>query len=107
LLGLFLLFDGAMKLVRPSFVVEATRRLGYPESALPWIGLVLISCTLLYLVPRTRLFGALLLTGYLGGAVEAQVRAGSSAFETLFPILVGALVWVGAWLRDSRVRGLL
>ena len=104
LVGLFLLFDGAMKLVQPAPVVEATRRLGYPQAALFWIGLVLLVCTLLYLLPRTRVLGAVLLTGYLGGAVDAQVRAGSSAFETAFPILFGALVWAGLRLRDDRVR---
>jgi hypothetical protein len=104
---LFLLFDGAMKLVKPAAVLEATRRLGYPEAALTWIGLALISCTVLYLVPRTRVLGAVLLTGYLGGAVDAQVHAGSTNFETIFPVLFGVLVWSGVRLLDSRVRNLI
>jgi hypothetical protein len=105
--ALFLLFDGVMKLFKPSFVVEATERLGFPVSALVGIGTVLIVCTLVYLVPRTSILGAVLLTGYLGGAVATQVHAGSSAFETVFPVLMGILVWGGLWLRDNRLRTLL
>ena len=105
--GLFLLFDGAMKLVKPAPVVEATSRLGYPESALTGTGIVLLACTILYLIPRTAVLGAILLTGYLGGAVATQVRAGSSAFETLFPVIFGALVWGGLFLQDGRLRALI
>ena len=105
--ALFLLFDGAMKLVKPAPVVEATSRLGFPESALTGIGLVLLACTILYVIPRTAVLGAILLTGYLGGAVATQVRAGSSAFETLFPAIFGALVWGGLFLQDGRLRALI
>jgi hypothetical protein len=105
--GLFLLFDGAMKLVKPAPVVEATSRLGFPESALTGTGLALLVCTILYLIPRTAVLGAILLTGYLGGAVAIQTRAGSSAFETLFPAVFGALVWGGLFLKDERLRALV
>jgi hypothetical protein len=105
--ALFLLFDGAMKLVKPAPVVEATSRLGFPESALTGVGLVLLACTILYLIPRTAVLGAILLTGYLGGAVATQVRAGSSPFETLFPAIFGALVWGGLFLQDGRLRALI
>lgn len=105
--GLFLLFDGAMKLVKPAPVVEATSRLGFPESALTGIGLVLLGCTILYLIPRTAILGAILVTGYLGGAVATQVHAGSSGFETIFPAIFGALVWSGLFLQDRRLRTLI
>jgi hypothetical protein len=107
LAGAFLLLDGVMKLVKPVQVMEATQRLGFPVSSLTGIGIVLITSTLLYLVPRTSAFGALLLTGYLGGAVATQVRAGSPAFEMLFPVIFGVLVLAGLLLRDNRLRVLL
>jgi hypothetical protein len=105
--ALFLLFDGVMKIVKPPQVLEASVRLGYPLSALSGVGLALLACTAIYLIPRTSLVGAVLLTGYLGGAVASNVRAGSGWFETLFPVLFAALVWAGAGLRDRRVRDLL
>src|SRR5437773_7326421 len=83
--ALFLLFDGAMKLVKPDFVVEATVRLGYPESVIVPLGVVLLACTVLYLVPATSVLGAILLTGYLGGAVATHVRHEDTPFEILFP----------------------
>jgi hypothetical protein len=104
---LFMLVDGGMKLVKPAPVVEATIRLGYPISTLSGIGLVLIACTVLYLIPRTSLFGAILLTGYMGGAVASNVRAGSGWFETIFPALFGVLIWGSLCLRDRRLRNLL
>lgn len=105
--ALFLLLDGVMKLVKPAPVVEATARLGFPESALAGVGIVLLACTILYLIPHTAVLGAILLTGYLGGAVATQVRAGSGLFETFFPVIFGALVWGGLFLRDARVRELI
>src|SRR5215470_12618944 len=74
--ALFLLFDGAMKLVKPAPVVKATVEFGYTESVILPLGVVLLVCTVLYLVPRTAILGAILLTGYLGGAVATPVRAG-------------------------------
>jgi hypothetical protein len=103
---LFLLIDGAMKLVKPAPVVEATVGLGYPESVIVPIGVVLIVCTILYLIPRTSVLGAILLTGYLGGAVATHVRTGESLFSIIFPVIFGVLLWLGLYLRDSRLRAL-
>jgi hypothetical protein len=103
---LFLLIDGAMKLVKPAPVVEATVGLGYPESVIVPIGVVLIVCTILYLIPKTSVLGAILLTGYLGGAVATHVRTGESLFSIIFPVIFGVLLWLGLYLRDSRLRAL-
>ena len=103
----FMLLDGAMKIVKPPQVLEANVRLAYPISALSGIGMALIACTLIYLIPRTSILGAVLLTGYLGGAVASNVRAGSGWFETIFPVLFAVVVWSGLGLRDRRLRGLL
>ena len=104
---LFLLMDGAMKLAKPAFVVEATVRLGYPESVIIGLGVVLLSCTLLYVIPRTSVLGAILLTGYLGGAVATHVRVSDGLFPISFPIILGVLIWGGLYLRDERLRTLL
>jgi DoxX-like family len=105
---LFLLTDGVMKLIKPAPVVEATVRLGYPESVIQSLGIVLVACTILYAIPRTSILGAILLTGYLGGAVAANVRVGNPLFShTLFPVYVALLVWGGLYLRDRRLRGLI
>ena len=101
---LFLLIDGAMKLIKPAPVIEATVRLGYSESVLVGLGLTLIACTIIYVVPRTSILGAILLTGYLGGAVASHVRLGESLFSILFPVILGVLLWGGLFLRDYNVR---
>src|SRR5579885_3456944 len=105
--ALFLLMDGVMKLVKPDPVVEATVKLGYPESVILGLGIVLLSCTILYLIPRTSVLGAILLTGYLGGAVASHLRAEDGPFPLFFPVIFGALLWGGLVLRDARLRGLL
>jgi len=105
--ALFLLFDGGMKLVKPEFVVKATVELGYAENVIVPLGIVLIACTVLYLIPQTKVWGAILLTGYLGGAVATHVRASQGPFEILFPVIFGALLWGGITLRDARLRSLL
>ena len=107
LASLFLLFDGAMKLVKPPVIVQATLQLGYAESAILGIGVTLLLCTLLYIVPRTSILGAVLLTGYLGGAVASNVRAGMPLFNVVFPGIMAGLLWGGLWFRDLRVRNLL
>jgi|SRR5215831_8618698 len=104
---LFLLWDGVMKLLKPAVVVKATRELGYPESDIVAIGLVLLACTLLYVIPRTSILGAILLTGYFGGAIASQVRVQASLFNVVFAFVFGCLVWGGLWLRDIRVRTFL
>jgi len=105
--ALFLLLDGVMKLFKPGFVVDATSKLGYQESVIVPIGIVLVICTVLYLLPVTSVLGAILLTGYLGGAVATHVRAGQGAFPIVFPIIIGALIWGGLYLREYRLRSLL
>lgn len=107
LCGLFLIFDGVGKLLMPAAVAEATVRLGFPANQIQGVGILLLACTLIYLIPRTTVLGAILLTGYLGGAVAIQMRAGSPPFENLFPVLFAMLVWGGVYLREARLCTLL
>src|SRR3982751_152234 len=107
LVALFLLSDGVMKLFKPAFVVEGTTVLGYAESLIVPLGIVLIVCTVLYLVPITNILGALLLTGYLGGAVATHVRVGAGAFPILFAVTFGVLVWGGLYLRHPQLQRLI
>jgi len=104
---LFLLLDGIMKLVKPAFVVDATVQLGWPERVIVGLGVVLVACTILYLIPRTAVLGAILLTGYLGGAVATHVRVGGPLFSIIMPVILGAMLWGGLYLRDQRVRSLV
>ena len=106
LAGLFLLLDGVGKLIKPKPVVEGTMRLGFAESAIVPIGIVLIVCTIIYLIPRTSVLGAILLTGYLGGAVSAQVRGSEGVFPIVFPVIIGGLLWLGLYLRNPKLRAL-
>jgi hypothetical protein len=106
--ALFLLVDGVGKLVKPAPVVEGTVQLGYPESVLLGLGIVLLTCTVLYMIPRTAILGAILLTGYLGGAIATHVRVGSPLFShTLFPVYIAVLIWGGLYVRDDRLRALI
>jgi hypothetical protein len=107
LAGLFFLVDAGMKLAKPPEVVGPTLELGWPESTIVGLGVVLLISTLLYLWRRTAVLGAILLTGYLGGAVATHVRVGGPAFSMVFPVVFGCLVWGGLWLRDERLRRLL
>jgi len=103
----FLLFDGGIKLMRLAPVSEAFARLGYPESQAVGIGILELACLAVYLIPRTSRFGAVLLTGFLGGAISTHVRIGDPLFShVLFPVYVGAMIWAGLWLRDDRLRAL-
>jgi hypothetical protein len=105
---LFLLVDAVGKLVKPAPVVEGTVQLGYPESVLLGLGIVLLTCTVLNVIPRTAVLGAILLTGYLGGAVATHVRVGSPLFShILFPVYLAVLIWGGLYLRDERLRTLI
>ena len=106
LASLFLILDGVMKLIKPSFVVTATTGLGFPESTIVGIGVTLLICTLLYLWPRTAILGAILLTGYLGGAIASKVRVEAPAFDIAFALGMAALIWGGLWLRDPALRDL-
>lgn len=104
--ALLLLLDGAMKMLKPSFIVKATEELGYPESVIVGMGFAVFASAVLYLIPRTSVLGAILLTGYLGGAVASHVRL--SAFSQIpFPVIFGALLWGGLVLRDPRLRALI
>lgn len=105
--ALFLLFDGVAKLFKPAFVVDATVKLGYSESVIVPLGIVLVVCTILYLIPVTSVLGAILLTGYLGGAVATHVRTGEGMFPIIFPIIMGIMLWLGIYLRDTRLRTLV
>jgi hypothetical protein len=106
--ALFLLLDGVMKLMKPEFVVKATVQLGYPESVIVPLGIVVLVCVILYVIPRTAVLGAILLTGYLGGAVATHARVGDPLFShTLFPVYFAILVWGGLYLREERLRALI
>ncbi len=105
---LFLLFDSVGKLLKVAPVVEGSLQLGYPESVIRTLGVILLVCTILYALPRTSILGAILLTGYLGGAVATHVRVESPLFShILFPIYLGALIWGGLLLRNGRLRALI
>lgn len=104
----FLIFDSAGKLLEVQPVIDGTRQLGYSPDVVFGLGVTLLCCVLAYLVPRTSVLGALLLTGYLGGAVATHVRVGSPLFtHILFPTYVAALLWGGLILRDARLRAFL
>jgi hypothetical protein len=104
---LFLVFDATIKLMVIDPVVKGMAELGYPLPLAPVIGTILLICTAVYVIPRTAPLGAMLLTGYLGGAVASQLRIGKPLLGyTLFPIYVAVLLWGGLYLRESRVRAL-
>ena len=102
---LFLLFDSTGKLLQVQPVMDGAIRLGYPPDIVFGLGVTLLTCIAAYLIPRTSVFGALLLTGYLGGAAATQVRVNDAWF--MFPVALGVLAWLGLYLRDARLRSLL
>ena len=105
LVVLFFLFDGVTKLLRLPPVMEATTRLGYPESSVVVIGVIALVCTVLYAIPATAALGAVMLTGFLGGATATNLRAGTPVFShLLFPAYIGVLLWAGLLLRRPRLR---
>jgi hypothetical protein len=101
---LMLLFSGVMKLVKPAPVLEGFVHLGYPVSLALWLGILEIACTVVYVIPRTSVLGAILLAAYFGGATATHVRVGEPFF---IPVLLGVLVWLGLFLREPRLRALL
>ena len=112
LVGTFLLMDGIMKLAKPSFIVEATTKFGLDERIIVPLGVVLTVSVILYLLPRTSVLGALLLTGYLGGAIATHVTTigkpnDGVVFPIVFALTSGILAWVGLFLRMPRLRSLL
>ena len=105
---LFLLFDGTIKLMNLPMVREATAQLGYPVDTIPVMAALVLGCTLLYAIPRTSVLGAVLLTGYLGGAVATHLRHSDPLFShILFPVYVGVMAWGGLYLREPRLQALL
>ena len=105
---LFLLLDGGMKLIPMDVVLKASEPLGIPGSLARTLGVLTIGCTLLYAFPRTAVLGAILLTGYLGGAIATHLRVGDPLFtHVLFGAYLGLLVWGGLYLRDRRLRALI
>ncbi len=108
LVVLFLIPDGIIKFIKPAPVVDAFEHLGWPLSLANVLGIVLLLCTAVYVLPRTSVLGAILLTGYLGGAVATHLRAGDPLFShVLFPTYLGVVLWLGLYLRDSRLRALI
>jgi DoxX-like family len=105
---LFMLMDGVMKLMKPDFVVKATVQLGYAEDVIVPLGIVVLICTILYAIPTTAVLGAILLTGYLGGAVATHVRAGDPLFShILAPVYFAVILWIGLYLREPRLSALV
>ena len=105
---LFLVFDMSLKLFANEAAVQGTTELGWPAHHLFTLGLTQLACLVLYLVPRTAPLGAILWTGYLGGAIATHLRLDNPLFShVLFPIYVAAFIWGGLYLRDARVRGLV
>jgi hypothetical protein len=108
LAALFMIFDGVIHVLKISPVVEGFAQLGFPLSVAVPLGIVELVCVALYLYPRTSVLGAILLTGYLGGAIATQVRVAAPLLSTtLFPVYIALLVWGGLYLRDDRIRALI
>lgn len=108
---LFLVFDGTIKFFMdklPPEALEAGASLQWPIELMPTVGTILLLCTLLYVIPRTSVLGAILLTGYLGGAIASHVRVGNPLFShTLFPIYIAVFIWLGLYLRDHRAKAII
>ena len=104
---LLLVFSSSMKLLKPVQVVDEFARLGYPENVIFGLGIVELACAVIYAIPQTAIFGAILLTGYLGGATATHLRAGDPTFNMIMPVILGVLIWGGVFLRDARLRKLL
>ena len=103
LVAAFMLMDAGVKFLKPPAVAVAFQRTGWPMDLSVTLGVILLGCTVLYLIPRTAVLGAILLTGYLGGAVATNLRLHNPAFNTWFPVVFGVLAWIGVWLRERKV----
>jgi DoxX-like family len=104
----FLLFDGAIKMVPMDIVITTGEQLGIPAELARVLGTLTLLSTILYMIPQTSMLGAILLTGYLGGAISTHLRVGSPLFShTLFGVYLGLLVWGGLYLREPRLRALI
>jgi hypothetical protein len=105
---LFMLFDAGGKLFLESHVVESTTKIGFPVAAIRPIGVIALLCTILYAVPRTAILGAILLTGFYGGAVASKIRIEDPLFSSiLFGVYFGIIAWGGLYLRDEKLRALI
>ncbi len=105
LVALSLVFSGVMKLLKPAPILQGFAHFGYPESLILGIGILEIACAIVYLIPRTSVLGAILVTGYLGGATATNVRVGDpSSYVT---VILGVLAWGGLYLREDRLRALI
>jgi hypothetical protein len=107
LCSLFLLFDAVTKIALVPEVIKGSSELGWPVDTLRGLGAVLLACTILYVIPRTAILGAILLTGYLGGATATMVRASQEGHPYLFPVVFGIVIWAGQFLRDATLRSLI
>lgn len=107
LVVLFLLVDAIMKVLETTPSVEGSVQLGWPSEGVQGIGIVLLIATVLYVIPRTAILGAILITGYLGGATAIMIRANVPGHPYLFPVFMGVLVWAGLYLRDAALRALI
>ncbi|HVW62699.1 MAG TPA: DoxX family protein [Puia sp.] len=101
---LFLLVDAIMKIAKTAPSMQGSAQLGWPESSVQGIGILLLLCTILYIIPRTAVLGAVLLTGYLGGAIAIMVRANLDGHPFFFPLIIGILVWVGLFMHDRKAN---
>lgn len=107
LLVLFMLFDGITKIMKVAPVLNAARQLGFSIGQIVAIGVVMVICAVIYAIPQTSILGAVLLTGYFGGAVLTNIRAGNPTFETCFPVIFGVLTWFAICVREPRLRALI
>ena len=104
---LFLTFDSVIKVLTLPPAVESTTQLGYASSLLLGLGLLELLCLVLYIIPRTAVLGAIVMTGYLGGAIATHIRAGSPLFSVVFPVIIGLLLWGGLFFRNHQLRALI
>nr|WP_299342410.1 DoxX family protein [Allomuricauda sp.] len=104
LISIMFLMGSVMNLLQTEQAVAGATALGYPESSVVYLGLILLIGTVLYIIPQTSGFGAVILTGWLGGAVATHLIHGDSAFEILFPVLFGIVLWLAIWLRQGKVQ---
>ena len=105
--ALFLLFDAGSHFMKPAPVAEAFERLNFPLALSPALAIIALVCLVFYVIPQTSVLGAILLTGYLGGAVATHLRVRDPLFDTIFPILFGVLIWLGLYLRSPRLRNFI
>ena len=105
LVVLFMIFDGVMKVIKPQAVVSAMAELGYPDDLTLRLGILGLACTFFYAIPRTSIFGAILLTGYFGGAISAKARIEEASL--LFAVAMGVIAWAGLYFREARLRALV